>query len=259
MSLYVGTASPGPGCDPSGPPPSPGRLGDSRPSSERSATQASMSTSICSEKSGIVAFDSAIRRAIVAWVRVSSTTVVSPFAVATPSSTAACAARCRRRGAGARRRSGAGGGRAAAGAGSAAPRCPARRPSRSFRRGPSRTRVSRSIPLSLRQPAGQRRGPDPAVLGACAGSREAAGCEADATAGISGAGAGAGGVAGCSAVWRPAPSRAAGSASTERWPVGGGSAAASVLPGPTRAISSPMASVAPSGATISSTPSWSDS
>ena len=48
-----------------------------------------MSTSICSEKSGIVAFDSAIRRAIVAWVRVSSTTVVSPLAVATPSSTAA--------------------------------------------------------------------------------------------------------------------------------------------------------------------------
>ena len=48
-----------------------------------------MSTSICSEKSGIVAFDSAIRRAIVACVRLSSTTVVSPFAVATPSSTAA--------------------------------------------------------------------------------------------------------------------------------------------------------------------------
>ena len=63
--------------------------GASRLSSARSATHPSMSTSICSEKSGIVAFDSAIRRAIVACVRLSSTTVVSPFAVATPSSTAA--------------------------------------------------------------------------------------------------------------------------------------------------------------------------
>ena len=43
-----------------------------------------MSTSICSEKSGIVAFDSAILRAIVCWVRVSSTIVVSPLAVVTP-------------------------------------------------------------------------------------------------------------------------------------------------------------------------------
>ena len=53
-------------------------------SSPRSATHASMSISICSANSGIVAFDSAIRRAIVCCVRVSSTIVVSPFAVATP-------------------------------------------------------------------------------------------------------------------------------------------------------------------------------
>ena len=53
--------------------------GASRFSSARSATHASMSTSICSEKSGIVAFDSAIRRAIVAWVRVSSTTSSPPW------------------------------------------------------------------------------------------------------------------------------------------------------------------------------------
>ena len=38
---------------------------------------ASMSTSICSVKSGIVALDSAIRRAIVCWVRESSTTSCS--------------------------------------------------------------------------------------------------------------------------------------------------------------------------------------
>ena len=44
-----------------------------------------MSTSICSVKSGIVALDSAIRRAIVCCVRDSSTVVVSPFAVVTPS------------------------------------------------------------------------------------------------------------------------------------------------------------------------------
>ena len=44
-----------------------------------------MSTSIWSVKSGIVAFDSAIRRAIVCWVRDSSMPVVSPLAVATPS------------------------------------------------------------------------------------------------------------------------------------------------------------------------------
>ena len=54
-------------------------------SSERSATHASMSISVWSVNSGIVAFASAIRRAIVCWVRVSSTIVVSPLAVLTPS------------------------------------------------------------------------------------------------------------------------------------------------------------------------------
>ena len=72
MSLYVGASS-----------------GERRLSSERSATHRSMSISACSEKSGIVAFDSAIRRAIVCWVRVSSTTVVSPLALATRSAMSA--------------------------------------------------------------------------------------------------------------------------------------------------------------------------
>ena len=66
MSLYVGASA-----------------WPMRFSSVRSATHASMSTSACSAKSGIVAFDSAIRRAIVCCVRVSSTVVVSPLAVVT--------------------------------------------------------------------------------------------------------------------------------------------------------------------------------
>ena len=84
MSLYVG-------------PPRRGR--QRRFSSARSVTHASMSTSIWSVKSGIVAFDSAIRRAIVCWVRVSSTTVVSPLAVATPRGRPPGAAPVRRAGA----------------------------------------------------------------------------------------------------------------------------------------------------------------
>ena len=55
----------------------------------RRRTHSSMSTSIWTLKSGIVAFDSAIRRATVCWSFVSSTSVVSPFAVATASSAAA--------------------------------------------------------------------------------------------------------------------------------------------------------------------------
>ncbi len=47
-----------------------------------------MSMSVWSAKCGIVAFDSAIRRAIVCWVRDSSTSVVSPLAVVTPASPA---------------------------------------------------------------------------------------------------------------------------------------------------------------------------
>ncbi len=51
-----------------------------------------MSTSAVSVKSGIVAFDSAIRRAIVRCVRDSSTVVVSPLAAATPSTDGAAGA-----------------------------------------------------------------------------------------------------------------------------------------------------------------------
>src|SRR6478672_8096640 len=78
MSLYVGAA---------GESPSPERA--SCTSSPRSAMHASMSTSTCREKSGTVALDSAIRRAIVCWVRVSSTVVVAPLAVVTAASPAA--------------------------------------------------------------------------------------------------------------------------------------------------------------------------
>src|SRR5438128_1569984 len=63
MSLYVGAS-----------------LLEMRLSSLRRATHSSMSTSHWSVKSGIVAFDSAMRLAIVCWVRPSSTVLVSPFA-----------------------------------------------------------------------------------------------------------------------------------------------------------------------------------
>ncbi len=68
MSLYVGVC-----------------MLDMPLSSARSLTHSSMSTSLCSVKSGIVAFDSAIRRAIVCCMRDSATVVVWPLAVITSS------------------------------------------------------------------------------------------------------------------------------------------------------------------------------
>src|SRR3954468_21822544 len=47
----------------------------------RSATAPSMSTSVDSVKCGIVAFDSAIRRAMICWIREGSSTVTSPLPV----------------------------------------------------------------------------------------------------------------------------------------------------------------------------------
>ena len=47
----------------------------------RSSTAPSMSTSVAIVNSGTVALDSAIRRAMTCWVRVSSWTLTSPFAV----------------------------------------------------------------------------------------------------------------------------------------------------------------------------------
>src|SRR3954471_6937398 len=50
-------------------------------SCSRSSTAPSMSTSIDSVQCGIVAFDSAIRRAMICWIRDGSSTVTSPLPV----------------------------------------------------------------------------------------------------------------------------------------------------------------------------------
>ena len=238
MSLYVGVgcASPaGPACA-------------SVFSSARSSTQRSMSTSALSAKSGIVALDSAILRAIVCCVRDSSTVVVSPFARATASRLAAWLAGAWLAGACppvpcATAAAPMPPAPAPAPAPAAAPRAPAPSTSAFTMRppGPLPASVLRSMPPSraiLRasgeaftrsSPGGGplvRTAPVAAPSGAARSTLSACGAAA------------ANPSAGPSRAGRCTPSAAA---------------------TPTRAMSSPTGSVAPSCARISSTPSWSDS
>ena len=118
-----------------------------------------MSTSVAIVNSGTVALDSAIRRAMTCWVRESSWTLTSPFAVpvsamlAGGGGAAAAGAAC---GSAAGASAGAAGACAGAGAarrrgglrGGAGRRPPRRRPSRSARPGPVPCRPERSMPCS---------------------------------------------------------------------------------------------------------------
>ena len=193
-----------------------------------------MSTTACRVKSGIVALDSAIRRAIVCCARVSSTVVVSPFAVATPSAGAA----------------GAGGGagapaaREAAGAPAPCTSAFTIRPP-----GPWPLSARRSTPLSrairlargealTRSPAPSRTSPGALAGAAGASEPEVEGVSASART-PAGPGAGLSSIP-VAADGRSAPERSAPVPST-------------------CAIRAPTASVSPSAATVRTVPARSDS
>ena len=213
--------------------------------SARSATHASMSISVCSVNSGIVAFASAIRRAIVCWVRVSSRIVVSPLAVLT------------------RRRSALAGGATAAGATPRRWRCtgappgrrvhggetpavagrrrrPRRRPSRSAARPLPSACSNRLLLRAIRRATGTPRRSLPCLPAPRTSAKRQP-----------------------ERLRRASPPRArrpAGRPAHRRfWSLSRPSRQRRRLPSPTCAIGAPTGSVSPSAASDPQTPSWSDS
>ncbi len=247
MSLYDGTAPP--------------VFSTAALSCARSSTAASMSTSVLIVNSGTVALDSAMRRAMTCWVRVSSWTVTSPLAV--PVSAAAGAA-----GGGAASASGsgaagtAGAGVSAGGAAGAAPEAAASTSALTIRPpGPVPCSVVRSIPCSraMRRATGEAFGrpPLPSDGGAAGAGAAAAARAAGAAAGGSAVAAGAAG-AGAS-LGEPFPDASACCAASAGASAAAPSPAGASPPAPMRAMTWPMGSVSPSWATIDSAPAVSAS